>query len=170
MAEDVSNLIEQLRLRLGVETDAELAKGLRIDKSTISSWRSRGAVPGRYLSILGGAAPQTYETSPKGWGDYEVMAFRLALFRYCRARADVAQTSDFPTILQTFSFEHGFFHLMALCQSDLAQKIGQTSVPLVTAFALVLHEYVAAGAAGAAADLELFRREPNPKDYMPGQL
>lgn len=155
---------------MGVDSDAELARKLRIDKSTISSWRSRGSVPERYKRILNGADPHTYATAPAGWGEFEVFAFRLALFRYSRARAEVATSGDYPAALRAFSFEHGFFRLMGLCQQDLARTKEEDGVTLSTAFDLMLHQYMSAGDKGAKEDKELLASDPHPSEDRAGML
>lgn len=49
---DVDRIIADLRALVAAETDSELAKALKIDKSTISSWRSRGRVPSKFVAYL----------------------------------------------------------------------------------------------------------------------
>lgn len=41
--------IQEIKERFGVVTDADLARALGVDKSTISSWRRRAVVPQKYL-------------------------------------------------------------------------------------------------------------------------
>lgn len=92
---DAAKVIEGLRSLFSVDTDSDLAKYLQIDKSTISSWRVRGNVPPRYLRILEGDSPKPSASPPSKWGPHEVMAFRLALFFYVRARADTVKSGDY---------------------------------------------------------------------------
>ena len=64
MPESPGQTIDHLRAFMDVVSDPELARKLRIDKSTISSWRSRGSVPNRYRRILSGSDPHAYEMPP----------------------------------------------------------------------------------------------------------
>lgn len=44
-ASPVNDVLERMREALGVKNDVELADALGVSKSTISSWKKRGAVP-----------------------------------------------------------------------------------------------------------------------------
>ncbi len=137
---EAATIIEGLRKLFSVETDSDLAKSLRIDKSTISSWRVRGNVPPRYVRILEGDNPKPSASAPSKWGPHEVMSFRLALFRYVRARGDAVKEGDYEVLLRTFGYEEGFFNLMQDAQRNLSEKMDSTGVELTTAFALLLHQ------------------------------
>lgn len=158
---DAAKIIESLRKLFSVETDSDLAKCLQVDKSTISSWRVRGNVPPRYLRILDGDSPKPSASAPSRWGSHEVMAFRLALFHYVRARAEVVSRGDYQELLQTFSYEEGFFNLMLDAQRRLSEKIDSTGVDLPTAFALVLHQELTGSDDGAARDRAILRTLPD---------
>jgi len=137
---------------LGAETDVDLARKLAIDKSTVSSWRSRDNLPDRYLRILHGEDKQTVATPPLKWGQYEDYAFRLALFRYAKARGEAAQSADFKTVWTTFTHIGGFWKLMHESQKDLAQCLEEQTSVMDTAFAIVLHEDLEAGASATDRD------------------
>jgi len=66
MDDDIDAIISALRERLSAETDADLARKLRIDKSTISSWRSRRSVPNRFRKIASGESHQMMSAPPMG--------------------------------------------------------------------------------------------------------
>lgn len=170
MPESPGQTIDHLRAFMDVVSDPELARKLRIDKSTISSWRSRGSVPNRYRQILSGSDPHAYEMPPAGWGEHEVFAFRLALFRYCRARSLITASDEYPTILRVFSYEMGFFRIMAQSQRDLAAKKVAADVTFSTALALVLHDYVTSGQDGVQKDRDTLRIDPLPEEDSPGML
>ena len=150
--DETTNLIDQLKKRLGAETDVDLARKLAIDKSTVSSWRSRDNLPDRYLRILHGEDKQSVATPPLKWGQYEDYAFRLALFRYAKAQGEAALSSDFKTVHATFRHGGAFWKLMHDSQKDLAECLEERSSNIDTAFALVLHDYVEAGTAATERD------------------
>lgn len=150
---ETANLIDQLKKRLGAETDVDLARKLAIDKSTISSWRSRDSLPERYVRILQGEDHQTVLTPPLKWGPYEQYAFRLALFRFAKARAAAATSRDYGTIYRSFSNQGGFWLLMRDAQKDLAKCLEEQTSVMDTAFAIVLHEDLEAGQAATNRDL-----------------
>ena len=52
MHSSVDATIAGLRGAVSAGTDAELARMLGVDQSTISSWRSRGRVPERFVKML----------------------------------------------------------------------------------------------------------------------
>ena len=149
---DFEEIIDALKQRMKAGTDADLARKLAVDKRTVSAWRARGAVPDRYLSIIAGADHQTVNTPPLRWGPYEDYAFRLALFRFARVKATTAMNSDYSTLYRQFAHPGGFWRLMHKCQQDLATAMEERTEVLDTAYALVLHDDVSAGATAIERD------------------
>ena len=72
--------------------------------------------------------------------------------RSTRALSEIMIEADYPKLLQAFSMEQWFFHLMGHAQKDLSAKKDRAAVSLSTAFALVLHEDMKKGEEGAAGD------------------
>lgn len=158
---DVEDTIEGLKLRLNAATDSDLARKLAVDKRTVSAWRARGAVPDRYRAITSGDSHQTIMTPPRGWGEYEEYAFRLALFRFTRVSAGVAQSGSYSDIVSTFGRPHGFWLLLRRCQQDLASVMEDRADHLHLAFALLLHDDITAGEAAIERDRDyLHWRKP----------
>lgn len=82
----VEDMITQLKLIHGAETDSELAKILQVGRSTIASWRLRGSVPQRYLLRKPGD-DQSFGSQPiTSWSKEEVAAFKLSLLRLSHSR------------------------------------------------------------------------------------
>ena len=128
MNSDVDDTISALRERMGAQNDAELARKLRIDKSTISSWRSRKRVPRRFERILEGENHQMIAAPPMGWGDHEKEAFRLALFRFTRLFAETARGDDYVPIVDTFEPNSAaFWLLLGASQEDMMRLMGEYS-------------------------------------------
>lgn len=154
--EEVALLIDALKKRLGVITDVELAQRLAVDKSTVSSWRSRGALPKRYLGILTGEDVQeAIATPPLRWAVHEEYAFKLALFRLAKALGADASSGDYGRAWRAFRNTGGFWKLMREAQKDLAETLDSEVSAIETAFALVMHHDIEAGEAATARDTKL---------------
>jgi len=94
VTEPALNILARLKERLAATSDAELARFLGVDKSTISSWKARGNVPQRYAYLLDETPSEDDARPPSVWGELESAAFRLALFRFCLTRADLVRNSE----------------------------------------------------------------------------
>lgn len=142
MAENVEATITALKERFSAENDADLARRLRISKSTISSWRARNSVPQRFLGLLDGESHQFVLAPPLKWGDHEEAAFRVALFRFSRLMQKTMDLNDYRKALGLFASEASslFWLMMADAQKDLMHRQGDHS--LATALALLLHDDV----------------------------
>ena len=134
--------IAALRAKLGARTDAELARKLGIDKSTVSSWKARGNVPGRFANILTGKrSHQTFMTPPIAWGEDETAAFELALFRFARATADQGTFETYRAAFENVtSVGPRFWSLMEMCLSELLNRQSEGDYPLHTALGLAMFD------------------------------
>lgn len=155
MTENPLEIIDALKAQLGAKTDADLARKLAIDKSTISSWKARGSVPRRFQAILSGASPSFFAISPMGWGEHEKNAFEIALFRFARARAEVALEGDYKKCLEAFTGGGEFWVLMLEAQKQLLDRQGDGRHSPDTAQALVIHDLLTEGEAAIARDRRL---------------
>jgi len=140
MSDKVIETIEALKTRMNASTDAELARKLRIDKSTVSSWKSRGNVPDRFIKILDGDSHQVYCAPPSDWGDHEGYAFSLALFRFSRWSKGIIKGGDFKSIMTVFDTSKSieFWLFLNQAQQDLVvvQEGGQHSIDKALSFVL----------------------------------
>jgi len=157
-----ANIIDELKKKLGVDTDVDLSRVLAVDKSTVSSWRHRGNVPDHHLGVLNGNSHQTVLTPPLKWGQYEEFAFKLALFRFAKARGLAAQEANYGEVYMQFNNHAGFWFLMREAQKDLAETIEARTRVMDTAFALLIHDDIAAGAEATARDIEVLDRLKKP--------
>lgn len=89
--DDAAKVIEKLKARFRVETDADLAVRLLISRSSVANWRNRDSVPDRYRRIADG------ETNWAAWSipypelsDVERAAKRIAMMRLIRDFGSVA--------------------------------------------------------------------------------
>lgn len=155
MTDDPLEIIEALKAQFGTQTDADLARRLSIDKSTISSWKARGSVPRRFRAILSGASPSFFAISPMGWGEHEKNAFEIALFRFTRARAEVALEGDHEKCLEAFTSSGEFWVLMLEAQKQLLDRQGDGRHSPDTAQALAIHDLLDEGDAAIARDCRL---------------
>lgn len=167
MSSDADGTIAALREHFGVQTDAELARKLRVDKSTVYSWRSRGSVPDRFARILEGGSNQFALTPPLHWGEHEIAAFEVALFRFCRLYNGSKRLTDYRSALELFSGSaYGkFLSLMVEAQKDLMDReVGNTTASR----ALLIHSDLEAGEAAIDRDrtgsFYGTSTDPNPQD------
>lgn len=86
MSELVDILIAKLKARYRVDTDQDLAKALRLGRSTVATWRNRGSVPKKYEDLANGEVLfQFYGETPwESWSDLEKAGMELALMRLMR--------------------------------------------------------------------------------------
>lgn len=106
---DVSETIENLRKWFGVNTDGELAKSLRLDPSSISNWRRRGAVPKAYRKILTGEISSPYFSSREKWTDVERNAFVVALYWFASSKLDLLNDGTYPARLAFLAHSDEFW-------------------------------------------------------------
>lgn len=78
----MAETIEALKRHFAVSTDADLARALGVDKSTVSSWKARHHVPARVADVLTGQTEPFMSSPPVRWGQANDNAFQLAQFRF----------------------------------------------------------------------------------------
>lgn len=151
---EVERQIAELRAHMNADTEADLARKLRIDQSTISTWKSRGSVPKRFLSIVeGGASHQLIDHPPLMWGEHETEAFALALFRFARLTGEVALSGDYRSAVECFpTTSPGFWFLVSDAQNDLMAAKRGANQGFHTTRLLLMHEDIEMGAAAIERD------------------
>lgn len=154
MEATVEETIAALRSHFGVASDVELANKLRVNKSTVSSWRARGSVPQRFRDILSGQPHQFMHSPPLKWGEDEQAAFSLALFRFSRLVAATTELEKYRDVLTMFGGRAfpAFWLMMDAAQRDLAERSGEHK--LSTLLALLIHDDVAESVASLERDSE----------------
>ncbi|CUX79373.1 MAG: Mu family bacteriophage transcriptional repressor CI [Roseibaca calidilacus] len=157
MGTTTDDLIDQLKEKFAVETDADLARKLRVDKSTVSSWRRRDGLPARFQKILEvGLSAQSVQAPPLEWGEEEKKAFSLALFRYCRLYADIVKRGEFRDLANLFPGGMGaFWVLMSQAHRDLISRQGSGQHSLDTALSLCIYDDLEYGSGAIERDLSL---------------
>jgi len=132
----IEGTISDLRSVVGAKNDAELARLLRIDQSTISSWRARGRVPSKFAKLLEGAPVPSHEV----WPELHDRGTAVALARYSILRNETAMSGDLDSALPAFLDVKPFFLVMHRAVYDLRVKMETLKVDLQTAAALLLQE------------------------------
>jgi hypothetical protein len=132
----VETTISDLRGLVGAKNDAELARQLQIDQSTISSWRSRGRVPSRFTKLL--------ETAPvpqdEVWPELTDRGTAIALARYAILRNEVVMSGNLDLAIPAFLDVKPFWLVMHRAVFELRGKMDALKVDLKTAAALLLQE------------------------------
>ena len=136
----VDKTIANLRRVVSAETDAELARKLGIDKSTISGWRSRGRVPGRFVKLLEAPGTGVDLEIPQVWGELQERAQAIALVRFTLARADTARSGEIDRAMGVFLDVRPFWVVLYRAVHDLRLKTEALGVDLRTAQALLMQE------------------------------
>lgn len=102
MSDDVNQKIELLKRRFHVQTDQGLAERLRLGRSTVTSWRRRGALPERYAQMAEGQVTFLPDFLDKSLTRVDRAAMTLALMRLIKGFG--AQITDYPTYLSKGGF------------------------------------------------------------------
>ena len=140
MHNSVDATIAGLRGAVSAGTDAELARMLGVDQSTISSWRSRGRVPERFVKMLDTGKKAGSAEAPQVWGELQERAQTLALIRFTLIRNKVAQSGDVDRALGVFLDLKPFWLVLHRSIHDLRLKMEALRVDLKTAQALIMQE------------------------------
>lgn len=133
---NVVETINDLKAVVGAKNDAELARRLEIDQSTISSWRSRGRVPARFTKLLEAEPVPSHDV----WPELHDRGTAVALARYTILRNEVAMSGNVDLALTAFLDVKPFWIVMHRAVHDLRTKMDILKIDLQAAAALVLQE------------------------------
>lgn len=140
MEPSVDGTISDLRQALSATSDSELARKLNIDKSTISSWRSRGRVPARFINLIGENPVTPSHEPPNVWGELQEKANALALLRFALLRADLAKSGNADRVLAIFRDMRPFWLILNRSIQELRSKEEALAVDITAAQAILMHE------------------------------
>ena len=140
MHSSVDATIAGLRGAVSAGTDAELARMLGVDQSTISSWRSRGRVPERFVKMLDTGKKAGSSEAPQVWGELRERAQTIALIRFTLIRSKVVQSGDVDRALGVFLDLKPFWLVLHRSIHELRIKMEALRVDLKTAQALVMQD------------------------------
>lgn len=155
MENDVGEVISTLMHKLRADSEADLARKLRIKQSTISSWKSRGNVPSRFRDIAGGASSLTLGVGPVYWSEQEKVAFGLALFRYCRLHCKDLRSGDFASAMATAGSSGDLWSLYGEAQRELWAAVETGQDDYRSAQAVLIHRDLEMGTDAIQRDQEL---------------
>lgn len=145
MLESVEATIQSLRVAVSAKSDAELARTLGIDQSTISSWRARGSVPQKFVKLLrsngssAASGPIDWATL-EAWPELQERSRSIGLLRFTLLRSEVARSGDVDRAMGAFMDQKPFWLLMYRAAHDLGVKMQAIGVEMKTAQALILQE------------------------------
>ncbi len=145
MPQSVEATIEGLRGAVSAKSDAELARTLGIDQSTISSWRARGSVPQKFVKLLrpngsSAASGPIDWTTLKTWPELQERSRAIGLLRFTLLNADLAKSGEIDRAMAAFIDQKPFWLLMYRAAHDLGVKMQALGVELKTAQALILQD------------------------------
>jgi hypothetical protein len=140
MNSGVEDTIADLRTALGAATDAELARRLDVDQSTISSWRARGRVPNRYVKDLLGPAHERTADHPAIWTEMENRALGIALARFALLHRDLITSPDLNKAMAAFLDPKPWWLVLNRAVHDLREKMIGLDVDPSTAQVLILND------------------------------
>jgi len=141
VAEDTALTIERLKAKLAASTDAELARFLGVDKSTIASWKARGKVPQRYSCLLEDVPDEDKAEPPALWGNLENAAFKIALFRFCLTQSEFVNRGDPRTLAGSIEvWDTTFWLSVKRAKEDILAVLKHGLSSIETATTLLLTE------------------------------
>lgn len=145
MQQSVDATIQNLRGAVSAKSDAELARTLGIDQSTISSWRARGSVPQKFVKLLrsnglSAASGQKDWSTLEAWPELQERSRAIGLLRFTLLRSEVAKSGDVDRAMNAFIDQKPFWLLMYRAAHDLGVKMQVLGVEMKTAQALILQE------------------------------
>ncbi len=136
----IDTTIANLRSAVSAKTNAELARKLGIDQSTISSWRSRGRVPDRFKKMLDTPEKGLASRPPQVWGELQDRAHTLALIRFTLLRQEDANSRDVDRAMGVFLDLKPFWLILNRAVHELRLKMELLSIDLATAQALMMQD------------------------------
>lgn len=140
MQQTVDATISGLRSAVNAKSEAELARLLGIDQSTISSWRSRGRVPQRFVKMLETIDKGAAAEPPQVWGELQDRATSVSLVRFTLLRQELARSRDIDSALSVFLDLKPFWLVLHRVVHELRMKMEALKVDLATAQALLMQE------------------------------
>lgn len=139
MDASVETIISDLRSAVMATSDADLARKLKVDKSTVSSWRSRGRVPERFAKMAKQNHVMTI-SMPEVWGELQDRAHPITLLRYTIYRAEMVRSSSIEVSLLAFRDMRPFWLIMNRAVEEIRQKASSLDIELSAAQAIIMHE------------------------------
>ena len=145
MQQSVDATIQNLRGAVSAKSDAELARTLGIDQSTISSWRARGSVPQKFVKLLrlngssAASGPIDWSTL-EAWPELQERSRAIGLLRFTLLRSDVARSGDVDRAMNVFIDQKPFWLMIYRAAHDLGVKMQALGVEMKTAQALILQD------------------------------
>lgn len=140
MQDAVEATIASLRDVVSAKNNAELARKLGIDQSTISSWRARGRVPARFVKLIENPEIGVLGEPPQVWGELQDRAQAVALMRFTLLRSALASSGDVDRALGAFLDLKPFWLVLHRAVHELRLKMEASGVDLATAQALMMQE------------------------------
>lgn len=164
MLNQVDVTLEGLRRAVSARNDADLARKLGIDQSTISSWKARGRVPDRFTKLLADEDGRGSTEPPQVSGEMTNRATSIALGRYTILLGDVAKSGDIDRAMTAYLDLRPFWLVLNRAVHELRVKIETLHIDPSAAQALILQEDFRDPAATAAKVKQQLREdlEDNP--------
>jgi hypothetical protein len=145
MQQSVDATIQSLRGAVSAKSDAELARTLGIDQSTISSWRARGSVPQKFVKLVRSAGSSAASgaidwSTLKAWPELQERSRSIGLLRFTLLRSELARSGDVDRAMGVFMDQKPFWLVMYRAAHDLGVKMHALELEMKTAQALILQD------------------------------
>ena len=136
MQSNVETTIAKLRTVVKAKSNAELARKLGVDQSTISSWQARGRVPDQFIEFLKDPVSQKSQI----WQELTDCATAVALLRYTLLMHEVAAGRDIDRGMGVFLTLKPWWIIMHSAAHELRLKMDTLDTDLKTAQALIMQD------------------------------
>lgn len=140
MTPEVHTTLDSLKRAVNARNEAELARRLGINQSTISSWKQRGRVPSRFTRMIeqpeAGAMPDLRGVS----GQLQERAYPIGIARFALLRRDLIGGGDVDKALPVLRDMLPFWLVIHRAVHDMLTRVEELGVDFETAQALILQE------------------------------
>ena len=132
---DVETTLSGLRAELGARNNAELARVLGVDQSTVSTWKKRGRVPDHVLRKI---EPVSSSVEAMERGELHDGVTAIASVRWALAVSTVLRNQTPEENFRDYKKATRFFIVIYRANLDVIEAVKNLEVDINTACAIIL--------------------------------